>query len=135
MYDFGLADLGELSWDEFVSSGWESIFVGYRSSSGIRTIARRWRDLLQGALGSTEDVADALVRDQVMVRQDRDLIAIRDPEQLLSAMRQVLRDMGEDLAEVAWIRPAERDRLVAAHARLLDYLYDEEDEEPELTGG
>lgn len=122
MYDFDLGDLDELGWDRFVANGWESIFVGYRSNSGIRTIGRRWRDFLQGGLGCPEEVADALVRDQVVIRQDRDLIAIRDPEQLLAAMDQVLRDMGNDLADLTWVRPADRSRLLAGHASLVTYL-------------
>ena len=119
------------------TNGWESIFVGYRSNSGIRTIGRRWRDLLQGSLGCPEDLADALVRDQVIIRQDRDLMAIRDPEELLAAMAQVLDDMGADLADSMAVRPADRSRLVAAYARLRDSLFepdeDTEDEPDEDT--
>jgi hypothetical protein len=130
MYEFDLGDLDELGWDKFVENGWESIFVGYHSNSGIRTIGRRWRDLLQGSLGCPEDLADVLVRDQVIIRQDRDLMAIRDPEELLAAMAQVLDDMGADLADSMEVRPADRSRLVAAYARLRDSLV-EPDEDTE----
>jgi hypothetical protein len=128
MYEFDLGDLDELGFDKFVANGWESIFVGYHSNSGIRTIGRRWRDLLQGSLGCREEVADELVRDQVIIRQDRDLMAIRDPEELLAAMAQVLADMGADLADSIEVRPADRPRLMAAYARLREILIEPDDE-------
>lgn len=136
MYDFDLADLEDFSWDRFVALGWESVFVGYHSGSVIRTIARRWRDLMQGALGCPEAIADALVRDQVMARADRDLIRMRDPEQLLAGMREIVRDMGEELAGMIEIRPADRPGLLAAHARLTEYLGElASDAEDEQVGG
>jgi hypothetical protein len=131
MYDFDLGDLDELGWDQFVETSWESVFVGYRSATGIRTIGRRWRDLLQGGLGCSEEVADALVREQVIFRQDRDLMKVRDPEQLLAAMDQVLSDMGDTLADLPEIRPADRPELLAAHARLREFLREQSGE----TGG
>jgi len=127
MYDYDLGEIEEIGWDRFVAQAWESIFVGYRSMSGIRTMGRRWSDLLQGGLGCSEDVADRLVRYQVVDRQDRDLMAVRDPEQLVAAMDEVLADIGFDLADetdVAGIGPAERDALLAAHARLRGFLRD-----------
>ena len=127
MYEFDLSDLDELGWDQFVASGWESVFVGYWCGSGIRTIGRRWRDLLQGSLGCSQEMADELVGEQVVMRQDRDLMAIRDPELLLAAMDQVLRDMGEDLAGQPLLRPADRQGLLAAHARLLARLAEQAD--------
>ena len=122
MYDSDLADIEEIGWDRFIDRAWEAIFLGYRSFGGIRSIGRRWSDLLQAGLGCTEEMADILVRDQVIIRQDRDLMAIKDPERLIAAMAGVLADMGTQLAELDGIRPADRERLLAAHQRLTEFL-------------
>jgi hypothetical protein len=130
MYESDLQDIEELGWDRFITGVWGSIFVGYRSGSGIRTICRRWSDLLQAGLGCTEELADDLVRAQVIFRQDRDLMVIRDPEELLAAMHEVLADMGADLADpdsdagLPPIPPAGRAQLLAAHDRLCQFLRD-----------
>ena len=58
MYYSDLQDIEEIGWDRFVSGAWETIFVGYRSTIGIRSIARRWSDLLQAGLGCSQEVAD-----------------------------------------------------------------------------
>jgi hypothetical protein len=124
VYDNDIADVEEIGWDRFVSGAWESIFVGYRSMSGIRTIGRRWSDLLQAGLGCSEEIADLLVRSQVVMRQDRDLMAVRDPEQLLAGMDQVLADVGDELTSLPEIQPADRAVLLASHARLRGFLRD-----------
>jgi len=123
VYDSDIGDIEEIGWDRFVTGAWESIFMGYRSS-GIRTIGRRWSDLLQAGLGCSQDVADLLVRSEVVLRQDRDLMTMRDPEQLLAAMGEVLTDIRADLASLAEIPPGERAALLAAHARLRSFLVD-----------
>ena len=122
MYDSDQADIDEIGWDRFVYGAWEGIFLGYRSFGGIRSIGRHWSDLLQAGLGCPEEIADMLVRDQVIIRQDRDLMAIKDPERLMAAMDQVLADIGTELAELDEVRPADRERLLAAHAALVEYL-------------
>jgi len=115
-------DIEELGWDRFISGAWEAIFVDYRSTAGIRSICRRWSDLLQAGLGCSQEVADELVRTQVMMRQDRDLMSIRDPERLLAAMDEVLGDIGADLADLDEVRPAERGTLITAHRELRGFL-------------
>jgi hypothetical protein len=125
MYDNDPEDIAEIGWDRFVSGSWESIFAGYRSISGIRTLGRRWSDLLQGGLGCSQEVADLLVGTQVMQRQDRDLMVIRDPEQLLLAMDEVLADMGADLSELGELGTGDRAALLSAHARLRSFLREE----------
>jgi hypothetical protein len=122
MYYSDLEDIEEIGWDRFICGAWEAIFVGYRSTKGIRSIARRWSDLLQAGLGCSEEIADLLLRDQVVVRQDRDLMTIKDPERLLAAMDEVLADIGGDIADLPEIRPSDRDRLLAAHRRLREFL-------------
>jgi len=121
VYDSDLADIEEIGWDRFIYGAWEAIFLGYRLS-GVRSIGRRWSDLLQAGLGCPEEIADLLVRDQVIVRQDRDLMAIKDPERLITAMAEVLAGMGAQLAELDGIRPADRETLLAAHQRLTEFL-------------
>lgn len=122
MYFSDLEDIEEIGWDRFICGAWEAIFVGYRSMAGIRSIARRWSDLLQAGLGCSEEIADLLLREQVVVRQDRNLMTIKDPERLLGAMDEVLRDIGADIAELPEIGPSDRDRLLAAHGALREFL-------------
>jgi hypothetical protein len=122
VYFADTVDIEELGWDRFISAAWEAIFVDYRSTAGIRSICRRWSDLLQAGLGCSQEVADELVRTQVMMRQDRDLMSIRDPERLLAAMDEVLGDIGADLADLDEVRPAERGALAVAHRELRGFL-------------
>lgn len=122
MYFSDLEDIEEIGWDRFICGAWEAIFVGYRSMMGIRSIARRWSDLLQAGLGCSEEMADLLLRDQVVVRQDRNLMTIKDPERLLAAMDEVLGDIGADITELPEIGPSDRDRLLAAHGALREFL-------------
>jgi hypothetical protein len=122
MYDSELADIDEIGWDRFVCGAWEAIFLGYRSFGGIRSIGRRWSDLLQAGLGCPEEIADMLVHDQVIVREDRDLMAIKDPQRLLAAMDEVLADIGSQIAELDEIRPADRDKLLSAYRTLTEFL-------------
>jgi hypothetical protein len=122
MYDHDQTDVAELGWDGFVEDVWQSIFVGYRRFTGIRTIARRWSDLLQGGLGCTEELADELVRVQIMDMEGRTKLASKDPLVVLDGMDEVLADMTGDLAEMHGVEPAERDRLLAGMTRLRAFL-------------
>ena len=122
MYDSDPADVEEVGWARFVTEAWTQIFVGYESTTGIRGLGRRWSDLLQAGLDCSQEVADLLVRAEVIQREDRDLMSIRDPGQLLAAMDEVLADMGADLADMAEIPPADRDRLLASHHDLRAFL-------------
>jgi hypothetical protein len=122
VYDSTPADIAEIGWDRFITDAWTQIFVGYRSLTAIRVLGRRWSDLLQAGLSCPREIADELVRAEVVLPQGRDLMSIRDPEELLAAMDEVLADMGADLAETAEIPPADRDRLVASHRDLRAFL-------------
>lgn len=124
MYDYSEADLEELGWDRFVTDVWQSIFLSYGRFTGIRTVGRRWSDLLQGGLGCTQEVADELVHAEIMLTEGRGPVRDKDPIAVLEAMDEVLADMGADLAEAEWIRPQERSRLLAEHARLRKFLHD-----------
>jgi hypothetical protein len=122
VYFSDLEDIEEIGWDRFICGAWEAIFVGYRSMTGIRSIARRWSDLLQAGLSCSEEIADLLLREQVVVRQDRNLMIIKEPERLLAAMDEVLGDIAADITELPEIRPSDRDRLLAAHTALREFL-------------
>jgi hypothetical protein len=122
VYDYDPAEVAELGWDRFVSTAWESIFVGYNSYRGIRTLGRRWSDLIQGGLGCSQQLADDLVREQVVLMEGRPMLSSKDPLKVLAGMDEVLADMGADLAELAEIRPAERSRLVAELARMRRFV-------------
>jgi hypothetical protein len=124
MYDYSQSDLDELGWDKFVTYAWQSIFVGYRRFTTIRTLGRRWSDLLQGGIGCTEELADELVRLEIIMYEGRAALPSKDPIFVLNAMDDVLAAMGADLAAVEWIRPGDRDQLLARHARLRAFVRD-----------
>jgi hypothetical protein len=124
MYDHEPLDLTELGWDRFVTDVWQSIFVGYRTFTGIRTLCRRWSDLLQGGLGCPPDLADALVRDEVMDVEVRTKLGSKDPITLLAGMDEVLGDMRADLAEFSDLAPGERAQLITEMDRLRSFLAD-----------
>ncbi len=120
MYENDPADIAEVGWEKFVTGIWESIFVGYQGGRGVRTLGRRWSDLLQAGLGCSEDLADELVRLEIVQREDRVTLRRRDPLEMLAAMDEILADMGEDLAEL--VRPSERAELIAGLGRLRRFL-------------
>jgi len=124
VYENDPDDIETLGWEKFVSDVWASIFVGHHSNASIRTVARRWSDLLQGGIGCSQDIADELVRAEIMRREDRDELNSRDPLVVLAAMDQVLADMSGDLDELAAVRPAERSRLSTELSELRQYLRD-----------
>jgi hypothetical protein len=61
VYDHDPDDVAVLGWEEFTLQQWESIFFGYRSWAGLRTLGRRWSDLIEAGLGCSQEVADRLV--------------------------------------------------------------------------
>ncbi len=119
MYDHDPEDIDVLGWDEFIARQWESIFVGYRSGSGLRRTGRRWSDLIQAGLGCPQEVADLLVRTQVIDRVDRDLEGARKASEVVTGMYDVLADMRADLVELAEDGLLPADGLLDQHARLL----------------
>jgi hypothetical protein len=118
VYDHDPDEVRRLGWDEFIARQWESIFVGYRSSTGLRKTCRRWSDLLEAGLGCSQDTADLLVRAEILQRADRDLEGTRDVRELLAGMDQVLADVRIDLLEMGEIAPEQLDGLLRRHARL-----------------
>jgi len=118
VYDHDPEDVAALGWDEFIARQWESIFTGYRSKTGLRRICRRWSDLLEVGLGCSQDVADLLVRNEILDRADRDLEGAADAGALVTGMVGVLADVRADLLALDGATPG----LLDAHSRLVSFL-------------
>jgi hypothetical protein len=100
VYDYDAEDVDILGWDEFIARQWELIFAGYRKGSGLRKTGRRWSDLMQVGLGCSQEMADLLVRSQIIGRVDRDLEGSADSLDVLAGMYDALADMRADLVEI-----------------------------------
>ena len=124
MYDHDPDEVSLLGWDEFIARQWESIFVGYRSATGLRKICRRWSDLIEAGLGCSQDIADLLVRAEILDRADRDLEGLTRAAELVCGMAEVLTDIRFDLLEMAEIRPDQRAGLLDRHRQLHAHIYD-----------
>ncbi len=125
MYDHDPDELAVLGWEEFITRQWESIFAGYRSWTGLRRIGRRWSDLIEAGLGCSQEIADRLVRAEVIDRADRDLEITADAGALVRAMARVVADLRLDLAEMAGdgeLTAEAAAALLDAHARLLAHI-------------
>jgi hypothetical protein len=118
VYDHDRDEVARLGWEEFIARQWESIFIGYRSAAGLRKTCRRWSDLLEIGLGCSQDIADLLVRAEIVQRADRDLEGTRDTGKLLAGMDQVLADVRADLMEMGEVPPEQLDGLLRQQARL-----------------
>jgi hypothetical protein len=122
VYDHDPEELESLGWEEFIARQWESIFTGYRSWTGLRKMGRRWSDLIEVGLGCSQDLADLLVRAEVVDRPDRDLEGATDAWAVVSGMAGVLADVGADLAEMSDLEPELSARLLGQHARLMSFV-------------
>ena len=120
VYDHDLQEIDELGWEEFIARQWDSIFVGYRSWSGMRTMARRWSDLIEAGLGCSQGVADQLVQAEIINGPDRGLEGA-DAAAVVSGMVAVLADMRMDLAE-STLDPQAAAHLLDQHDKLLSFL-------------
>ena len=123
MYDHDPEEVEVLGWQEFIARQWESIFAGYRSTAGLRKMCRRWSDLIQIGLGCSRDIADLLVRAEIIERADRDLEGAADAQAVVSGMADVLADLRTDLLEMGELGPELSVRLLEQHARLLSFVY------------
>jgi len=122
VYDHDPEDVAALGWEEFIARQWESIFAGYRGRAGLRRICRRWSDLLEVGLGCSQDVADLLVRSEILDRADRDLEGITDAGALVAGMAALLADVRSDLQELAEAPDGAASGLLEAHAKLLSFI-------------
>ncbi|HEY2304570.1 MAG TPA: hypothetical protein VGI05_01690 [Streptosporangiaceae bacterium] len=122
MYDHDLEELVALGWEEFIARQWESIFAGYRTRAGLRRTCRRWSDLLEVGLGCSQELADLLVRREIIDRADRDLESLTDAGALVAGMAGLVADVRVDLQELTGVQPGPAAVLLEAHARLLAFL-------------
>jgi hypothetical protein len=123
VYDHDPEDVMALGWEEFIAQQWESIFAGYRTRAGLRRICRRWSDLLEVGLGCSQELADLLVRREIIDRADRDLEGLTDAGALVAGMAGLVADVRADLQELAGVEPGPAAVLLEAHARLLAFLH------------
>ena len=121
MYDHDPCEVEELGWEEFIARQWESIFAGYRSWAGLRTMGRRWGDLIEAGLGCSQEVADGLVRSGLIDGPDRGLQGA-DAEAVVTGMIGLLADVRTDLAQMTGLEPGLSARLLDQHARLLRFV-------------
>ncbi len=129
MYDHDQEDLEVLGWEEFVLRQWQSIFVGYRSNAGLRTLGRRWSDLFEAGLDCPQSLADLLVRAEIMERADRDLLAASDPAHVLAGMAGVLADVRPAIEQFPGVDSERREAMLRQHARLTATLvFDDPDD-------
>ena len=137
MYDHDQDELTDLGWDEFIRRQWDALYAAYRTGRGRRTLCRGWADLLEAGLGCSQELADFLVRAEILDRADRDLEGTADPRALVAGMSQVVADIRVDLLELdpdelgppgrGPSRPgraASRPELLGRHAALADFLHD-----------
>jgi hypothetical protein len=122
VYDHDREELDVLGWEEFIARQWESIFIGYRSGAGLRRNCRRWSDLIEIGLGCSQDIADLLVRAEIIDRVDRDLEGARNAQAVVSGMADVLADLRTDLLEMGEIAPELSVTLLERQAQLLSFI-------------
>lgn len=125
MYDHDPGEVAELGWEEFILRQWESIFIGYRTWTGLRTQGRRWTDLIEAGLGCAAEVADQLVNVTVIRGPDRNLECAADPAAVVAGMTEALAEMPAALADLPGLAPAAIDDLIQQHARLLSFIEDQ----------
>jgi hypothetical protein len=125
VYDHDQGELEDLGWDEFVRRQWDAVYTAYRTGRGRRTLCRGWADLLEAGLGCPQNLADQLVRLEILDRADRDLEGTMDPRALVTGMTQVIADVRVDLLSLG---PEELGaalpRLLDGHTALQDFLRD-----------
>ena len=130
MYDHDQGELADLGWDEFIRRQWDALYTAYRTGRGRRTLCRGWADLLEAGLGCSQELADFLVRAEILDRADRDLEGTADPRALVAGMTQVVADVRADLLELG---PDELGPLgqgpalpgpLDRHAALADFLHE-----------
>jgi hypothetical protein len=119
MYDHDREDIEVLGWEEFSLRQWESIFLGYRSMAAVRTLGRRWADLIEAGIGCSQDIADELVRTEIVEREDRPLPSARNSTALLEEMTEVLESLADALIQMPQIPADQLAGLLKQHARLV----------------
>jgi hypothetical protein len=122
VYDHDLDEVELLGWEEFIACQWESIFTGYRSWVGLRSMGRRWSDLFEAGLGCSQEIADRLAKAEVIDRDDRDLEGAANVEALVSGMIGVVAAVRADLAQIDELGPSLLGEILDQHTRLLSFV-------------
>jgi len=90
VYDHDPGELDDLGWEEFIRRQWDAVYTAYRTGRGRRTLCRGWADLLEAGLDCSQELADLLVRAEILDRADRDLELTTDPRGLVTGMSLVM---------------------------------------------
>jgi hypothetical protein len=121
VYDHDPDDVAVLGWEEFTLQQWESVFFGYRSWAGLRTLGRRWSDLIEVGLGCSQEVADRLVNAAV-INGPNEAWTAGDAQATVSGMTGVLARIPAALSDMADLEPGVTATLLKQHARLLSFI-------------
>ena len=122
VYDHDPEEVELLGWEEFIARQWESIFIGYRSWVGRRSMARRWSDLFEVGLGCREEIAGSLARAEIRDRADHELEDVANVEALVSGMIGVVADVRVDLAAMGNLETDPAGKILDQHTRLLGFV-------------
>jgi hypothetical protein len=123
VYDHDPDEVEALGWEEFITRQWESIFIGYRSWVGRRSMSRRWSDLFEAGLGCPQEIASRLATAETIDRADRDLENTGDDvDALVSGMIDVVTDARDDLEQMGEPGADLPDEILGQHARLLSFV-------------
>jgi hypothetical protein len=122
VYDHDPDEVEFLGWEEFIACQWESIFTGYRSWVGLRSMGRRWSDLFEAGLGCSQEIADRLARAEIIDRADRDLEGAADVEALVSGMIVVVGAVRTELAQMGELGSGLLGEILDQHTRLLSFV-------------
>ena len=122
VYDHDFDEVELLGWEEFIACQWESIFTGYRSWVGLRSMGRRWSDLFEAGLGCSQETADRLARAEVIDRDDRGLEGAANVEALVSGMIGVVAAVRTDLAQMDELGSDLLGEILDQHTRLLSFV-------------
>jgi hypothetical protein len=123
VYDHEPEEVEALGWEEFVTRQWETIFAGYRSKAGLRKMCRRWSDLIEVGLDCSQEIADLLVKAEIVGRGDRDLEGTADSQALVAEMTDVLADLRTDLLQMDEMETELAETLLGRHALLLTFIH------------
>jgi hypothetical protein len=126
VYDHDPTDVTVVGWEEFVLQQWESIFFAYRSWAGLRTLGRRWSDLIEAGLGCSQEVADRLVKAAVINGPARSVDGAGDAADIVSGMIAVLAHVLAVHGDMAGLEPGVTATLLEQHARLLTLIQAQE---------
>jgi hypothetical protein len=123
VYEHDPDEVEVLGWEEFIARQWESIFIGYRSWVGRRSMGRRWSDLFEAGLSCSQEIAGRLARAEIMDRADRDLEgAAANVEALVSGMIGVVAALRADLVEMGELGADLSGEILDQHTRLLSFV-------------